>query len=229
LRQGDYAAVTVYDPSPETRAAAWRGKVPWLHVVDLEGAKAGHAVQVDAVRRIVDAFGEGVQVGGGIRTRQAFEEYRALGASRIVLGSAAIADPTLVRTLATEHPNVVVLAVDARDGRVATDGWTKTSSLEVTAVLEGFRDLPLAGVLYTDIARDGTGTGPNVTATVALAERISHPVIASGGIGSLSDLQALAASGTLWGTVVGSALYTGAFSLDEALAAVAVTAGAGAP
>src|SRR5262249_48093493 len=117
LHQGDYARATIYDADPPARARAWRGKTPILHVVDLEGAKAGRAVQEEAVRAIVAAFGSGVQIGGGVRSREAFESYVALGVHRVVIGSAALADPDLVRTLAAAHPGRVVLAVDAKDGK----------------------------------------------------------------------------------------------------------------
>ena len=125
LHQGRYDRVTVYDEDPAARAAAWRGAVPMLHVVDLEGARAGRAVQKDTVRAIARAFGGALQVGGGVRTRETFEEYLALGAARVVLGSAAVADPALVRALAEAHPKTVVVAVDAKDGWVATEGWTQ--------------------------------------------------------------------------------------------------------
>jgi len=220
LHQGDYAKVTVYDAAPATRAAGWRGKVPRLHVVDLEGAKAGRAVQEESVRAIVAAFGPGVQIGGGVRTREAFESYRALGAERVVLGSAAIKDPAMVRAIASEHPRTVVLAVDAKDGMVATDGWTAVSATSAIDLVRAFADVPIAAVLYTDIARDGTGAGPNVDATARLAA-VSHvQVIASGGVGSLDHLRTLAARG-ITAAIVGRAIYAGAFTLDEAIAAVA--------
>ncbi len=220
LHQGDYAKVTVYDADPPARATTWRGKVPRLHVVDLEGAKAGRATQVEAVRAIVRAFGPGVQIGGGVRSREAFESYRALGVERVVLGSAAVKDPALVRALALDFPDTVVLAVDAKDGMVATEGWTEVSAVSALDLVRSFADVPIAAVLYTDIARDGTGAGPNVDATARLAAASHVPVIASGGVGSLDHLRALAARG-IPAAIVGRALYAGAFTLDEALAAVA--------
>ncbi len=192
LHQGRYDAVTVYDADPPARARAWRGKVPLLHVVDLAGARDGHPVQRDMVRAIVEAFGPGVEVGGGVRTRESFEAYLALGAARVVLGSAAVKDEALVRSLATEHPGVVVLAVDARDGFVAVDGWTQATRVRAIDLVKSFADVPLAGVLYTDVARDGTRVGPNVAATAELAAHARVPVIASGGVGSLDDLRTLA-------------------------------------
>lgn len=218
LHQGDYAKVTIYDADPPARAATWKGKVPRLHVVDLEGAKAGRAMQADAVRAIIRAFGPGVQIGGGVRSREAFESYRALGVERVVLGSAAVKDPALVRALAIEFPGAVVLAVDAKDGMVATEGWTEVSTVSALDLVRSFADVPLGAVLYTDIARDGTGAGPNVEATARLAAASPVPVIASGGVGSLDHLRALAAHG-IPAAIVGRALYAGTFTLDEALAA----------
>jgi phosphoribosylformimino-5-aminoimidazole carboxamide ribotide isomerase len=218
LHQGRYDAVTVYDEDPPARARAWRGKIPWLHVVDLEGARDGRPVQRDVVRSVVDAFGPGVEVGGGVRTRESFEAYLALGAVRVVLGSAAVKDEALVRTLATEHPGVVILAVDARDGFVAVDGWTQPTRVRAVDLVRTFADAPLAGVLYTDVARDGTRAGPNLEATADLATHTPVPVIASGGVGSLDDLRALAARG-ISACIVGRAIYDGTFTLDEAIEA----------
>ena len=217
LRQGRYDAVTVYDDDPASRAARWSGKTPWLHVVDLEGARAGQPIQQALVRTVVEAFGPGVQVGGGVRSRESFDAYRALGVTRIVLGSAAVNDEPLVRALAIEYPGEVVLAVDARDGLVAIDGWTLGTNIHAVDLVRSLSDLPLAGVLYTDVARDGMRTGPNIEATCELARRTPVPVIASGGVGSLDDLCALAASG-ISACIVGRALYEGSFTLDEAIA-----------
>jgi phosphoribosylformimino-5-aminoimidazole carboxamide ribotide isomerase len=218
LQQGRYDLVTVYDADPPARARTWRGKVPLLHVVDLAGARDGRPVQKDVVRAIVGAFGAGVEVGGGVRTRESFEEYLALGAARVVLGSAAVKDEALVRSLATEHPDVVVLAVDARDGFVAVDGWTQPTRVKAVDMVKAFSDVPLAGVLYTDVARDGTRVGPNVAATAELAAHAKAPVIASGGVGSLDDLRTLAKAG-IQAVIVGRALYEGTFTLDEAVEA----------
>jgi phosphoribosylformimino-5-aminoimidazole carboxamide ribotide isomerase len=218
LRQGRYDAVTVYDEDPPARARGWRGKVPWLHVVDLEGARDGRPVQRDVVRAVIDAFGAGVEVGGGVRTRESFEGYLALGARRVVLGSAAVKDAALVRSLATEHPHVVVLAVDARDGFVAVDGWTQPTRVRATDLVKSFADVPLAGVLYTDVARDGTRAGPNLEATAELAQQTPVPIIASGGVGSLDDLRALSARG-ITSCIVGRAIYDGTFTLEEAIEA----------
>ena len=220
LHKGNYDEVTVYDYDPPARARVWGGKALRLHVVDLEGAKAGRATQAGLVRSIVAAFGAGVQVGGGVRSRDAFDSYRALGVERVVLGSAALSDPQLVRDLALAHPGVVVIAVDAKDGMVATDGWTVVSATRAIDLVRSLEGLPLGGILYTDIARDGTGVGPNVEMTAALAAATAIPVIASGGVGSLDHVRTLAARG-IGAAIVGRALYDGSFTLDEAVAAAA--------
>jgi phosphoribosylformimino-5-aminoimidazole carboxamide ribotide isomerase len=218
LHQGRYDAVTVYDADPPARARAWRGKVPLLHDVDLAGARDGAPVQRDRVRAIVEAFGPGVEVGGGVRSRESFEAYLALGVARVVLGSAAVKDTALVKALATEHPGVVVLAVDARDGFVAVDGWTQATRVRAVDLVKQFEDVELAGVLYTDVARDGTRVGPNVEATAELARVAKAPVIASGGVGSLDDLRTLAKNG-IKACIVGRAIYDGTFTVDQAVEA----------
>jgi phosphoribosylformimino-5-aminoimidazole carboxamide ribotide isomerase len=218
LHQGRYDAVTVYDADPPARARSWRGRVPWLHVVDLEGARTGRPVAGEMVRAIVDAFGPGVQVGGGVRTRDSFKAYRWLGAARVVLGSAAVHDSGLVRSLAAEEPGVVVAAVDARDGFVAVDGWTQATRVRAADLVRSLEDAPLGGFLYTDVARDGTRGGPNIDATAELAKHTAVPVIASGGVGSLDDLRALASRG-ITACIVGRALYDGTFTLEEAIEA----------
>lgn len=218
LFEGRYDAVTIFDRDPPARARLWRGRVPWLHVVDLEGARTGEPVQRTIVRAIVDGFGPGVQVGGGIRTRASFEAYRSLGASRLVLGSAAIRDAILVRALAKDYPGEVVLAVDARDGLVTVDGWTQATRVRAIDLVRSFADAPLGGILYTDVARDGTRTGPNVEATAEIAASTTVPVIASGGVGSLDDLRKLSARG-IAACIVGRALYDEVFTVEEAIEA----------
>ncbi len=219
LRQGRYDEVTVYDDDPVGRARALRGRVPWLHVVDLEGARAGRVVQGACVGAIVEAFGPGVQAGGGVRTREAFEGYLALGAARVVLGTAAVRERALVERLARAHPGKVIVAVDARDGRVAVDGWTQTSTELATDVVRALSGLPLAAFLYTDVARDGTGQGPNVERTAELARSAHVGVIASGGVATKEHLAALARCRGVEAAIVGRALYDGSLSLDEAIAA----------
>ena len=219
LHQGSYDAVTVYDADPVARAVAFRSCTDRLHVVDLEGAKAGSPVQRELVRAVIEAFAGDVQVGGGVRESKAFDAYLALGATRIVLGSAAVKSRALVESLAKANPGVVVVALDAKDGFVAIDGWTTLSEIRATEFAQELATLPLGAVLYTDISRDGTSVGPNVEATVAMQALVPFPIIASGGIGSLDHLRALSEAG-LREAVIGRALYDKRFTLDEALAAV---------
>ncbi len=221
LHQGDYAKVTVYDDDPTAAARRFRAKTDRLHVVDLEGARAGVPVQREIVRAIAEAFtGGALQVGGGVRTRDALEGYLALGARRVVLGTAAVKDPALVRALAHAHPAVVVLAVDAKAGLVATDGWTKVSAVTAIDLVRALADARIGAVLYTDVARDGRGAGAHGDAAAALAASSPFPVIASGGVGTRAHLQALAAIPNVESAVVGRALYDGSLDLDDALAAL---------
>ena len=222
LHQGNYDRVTVFDDDPVARARGWSGKAARLHVVDLEGARAGSAVQKELVRSIARAFAGPLQVGGGVRTREAFEAYVALGADRVVLGTAAVRDGEMVRALARDFPGRVVLAVDAKDGMVATDGWERTSNVTAIDLARSFTGSPIAALLYTDVARDGTRVGPNVEATALLARESGFAVIASGGIGSLDDLRALATHPGIESAIVGRAIYENAFTLDDAIAAASV-------
>ncbi len=221
LHQGRYDAVTVYDPDPVGLAGQLRGKVTQLHVVDLEGAREGRPVQKDLVRAVVQAFGPGVEVGGGVRSAATAEAYLALGAERVVLGTAAIRDLAMVRALASAHPGRVVVALDAKDGFVAVEGWLETSTRTALDVARDLAGFPVAALLYTDIQRDGTQAGPNVAATAALAEKGGFPVIASGGVGTLEHLRALARVPGVASAIVGRALYERVFTLEEAIAAAA--------
>jgi phosphoribosylformimino-5-aminoimidazole carboxamide ribotide isomerase len=219
LHQGRYDQVTVYDDDPVAVALRFRAGSRHLHVVDLEGARAGRAVQGELLARIVRVFGAGVEVGGGIRERATVEQYFELGVERVVLGTAAIRDPALVRSCALSYPGRIVLALDAKDGLVATDGWLSVSSRTAIEVVRELSDLPLAAVLYTDIARDGTRVGPNLEATARLAREGGVPVLASGGIGTLEDLRRLGREPGIVGAIVGRALYEKAFTLEEAVRA----------
>lgn len=227
LHQGRYEEATTYDDDPVAVAKRFASVVDAMHVVDLEGAKAGSPVQRDVVRAIIDAFAPGmVQVGGGVRSRESLEAYLALGAKRVVLGTAAVKDPDLTRDLARAHPGVVVLAVDAKNGFVATDGWTETSTISAVDLVRALADVPIGAVLYTDVARDGTGSGPNVEATAALAAASPFPIIASGGVGTLAHLASLAKLRNVESVVVGRALYDGSLTLRDAVAAAAAAEGA---
>jgi phosphoribosylformimino-5-aminoimidazole carboxamide ribotide isomerase len=213
LHQGRYDQVTVFSDDPPAVAKKFREHTDLVHVVDLEGAKEGRPVQEDVIRKI----GGPIQVGGGVRTKEAFDAYLALGAKRVVLGTAAVRNRDLVRGLAVAHPGVVVLAVDAKDGFVATDGWTNVSTVRAVDVVGMYGDVPIGAVLYTDIARDGTGIGPNVRATAELAAASPFPVIASGGVGTKAHLEALALIENVESAIVGRALYDGSLTLADAI------------
>lgn len=224
LVQGDMARETRYDDDPGIPAERWeREGAAWLHVVDLDGAVAGEPKNIDAITRILGAVKIPVQIGGGVRTIASAERLLGLGAARVILGTAALADPDLLSHAAARFPGKIALGLDARDGRVAIRGWKETSGETALAVAKRFDDLDLPAIIYTDIAVDGTLQGPNVAATRALARELRTPVIASGGIGSLADLRrvaALAESGVA-GVIVGRALYTGDVGLAEGLEALA--------
>jgi len=223
LLKGRYDAVTVYGEDPARVAASWRGTSPLLHIVDLEGARDGRAVQTKAVRAIVEAFGSGVEIGGGVRSRAAIDSYFELGVERVVMGTAAIANPELVAEAAEAYPGRVIVAVDARDGMVATAGWLEQSERLAVDVVKSFAHLPLYAVLYTDIERDGTEQGPNIEQTARLGELGGVPVIASGGVGTLQHLEQLALRadrGRIIGAIIGRALHEKRFTLEESVAAV---------
>jgi phosphoribosylformimino-5-aminoimidazole carboxamide ribotide isomerase len=220
LRQGRYDEVTVYDEHPEVLAAEWSGRVRRVHVVDLDGAKLGRPAQRVLVRKVVASFGAGVQVGGGVRSMATVNAYFDLGVDRVVIGTAAIHDPDLVREAAEAYPRRVVVAVDARDGMVATNGWVDQSSQRAIDVVRSMAKVGIAAVLYTDIDRDGTEVGPNVDATALLAREGGVPVIASGGVGTLEHIAALAKTGSgIVGAIVGRALHEKRFTLEDATAA----------
>ena len=220
LYQGDYDQVTTYAEDPVALARGWREHVTSMHVVDLDGARSGDAGQHALIGEIARAFGAGVQVGGGIRSLSALERLFALGVECAVLGTAAVRDPEFCSAACRAYPGRIVIAVDARGGLVATDGWREATSVRAVDVVRRFADAGPAAVLYTDIERDGTEVGPNVAATRDLAEAGGVPVIASGGVGRLEHLQSLAAaSPKIVGAIVGRALHEQRFSLAEAVAA----------
>jgi phosphoribosylformimino-5-aminoimidazole carboxamide ribotide isomerase len=224
LRQGRYDDVTVYADDPVALAGSWRGIAERLHIVDLAGAKDGHAVQTDLIRRIVEAFGPGVQVGGGVRSVETVHAYFNLGVERVVLGTASVSDPVLVRAAARAYPERVILALDAKNGFVATRGWVEVSTHRAADLAQSYCDDQIAAILYTDIERDGTEVGPNVAATAALARESGLKVIASGGVGTLEHLRQLGrasreAGGGICGAVLGRALHERRFSLEQAIEA----------
>ena len=224
LRRGDMQDATIYNTDPAAQAQAWQqAGCTYLHVVDLDGAFAGRPVNTDAVAAILATAKVPVQLGGGIRTMAGIEHWLAAGVTRVILGSAALKDPALVRNACRTHPGRVAIGIDARDGMVAAEGWAETSTVSATDLGLRVQDAGAAAIIYTDIARDGMLSGLNLPATAALAARLQTPVIASGGVGQLSDLQALldtasATAGTIEGVIVGRALYDGRIDLTKALA-----------
>lgn len=220
LHKGDYAQVTVYsdDPAGQARRFFDAGATR-LHVVDLDGARDGRPGNLSIIESILAAApGLQVQVGGGIRTRDAAEHWFKAGARRVVLGTAAIKDPKLVQTLCAAHPGGVVTALDAKGGMIAVEGWLEATDRAVDKVAVEADAWGVSAILFTDIDRDGTREGPAVESTAALQRSVSATVIASGGIGTLDHLAALRDSGVR-SAVCGRALYSGAFTLEQAFAA----------
>jgi phosphoribosylformimino-5-aminoimidazole carboxamide ribotide isomerase len=221
LHQGRYDEATVYDDDPAAVAARFAAHpIPRLHVVDLDGARSGRPVNAGAVRRIAEAAGAvPVQLGGGLRTLAAVEEAFATGVHRVVLGTAALRDPELVRGSARRFPGRIAVGIDAKEGRVAVEGWLDQSETTAVDLARRFEDAGVAAVVHTDIARDGTLAGPNLEASAELAAGVGIPVIVSGGIRSTDDLRRAASlsAGGIAGAIVGRALYTGAVDLGRAL------------
>jgi phosphoribosylformimino-5-aminoimidazole carboxamide ribotide isomerase len=219
LRQGDFDHETIFGDNPAAMAARWESEgAARIHLVDLDGAKAGRPVNVEAVREILARIGVPCQLGGGIRDEATIAAWLGAGIERVVVGTQALRDPDWFGRMAEDYPQRLLLGLDARDGRVATQGWLETSSVEALTLARRFDSLPIAGIIYTDIARDGTLEGPNLEAIAALAEAVRSPVIASGGVGTLEDLLRLAKL-PIAGCIVGRALYDGCFTLGAALAA----------
>jgi len=220
LAEGQMDRATIYGDDP----VAWVAKfeqagAEYLHVVDLDGAFAGESRNRAAVEAIVAAFHGYVQLGGGIRTPEAVDGWFDLGVARVVIGTAALKDPQFVEDMAGTWPNGIVVAVDARDGMVATEGWAEVSNVPVIDMARRFEDAGVASLLFTDIGRDGLLTGCNIDATVDLARRTSLPVIASGGVKGLDDIRLLAihADEGIEGVITGRALYDGRLDLAAAI------------
>ena len=226
LVQGDYSRQTVYDGDPIAMAKELEADgAAWIHVVDLDAARTGRPENRSVVTAIASAVHIPVQAGGGLRDDFSAESLLGAGVARIVLGTAAVEDPTLVRRVAARHPGRVALGLDTRHGDVAVRGWTEGSGTAVGELLDQFRGVPLGAVVATDIGRDGTLGGPDLAGLAAVLEATALPVIASGGVGALEHLHALAgveARGRrLAGAIVGKALHDGVFTVEEAIAACA--------
>ncbi len=220
LYQGKYDDVTVFDHDPVAVARRWEQLgAQRIHVVDLDGAKAGRPVNAQIVFAIVRAVQVPVQLGGGLRDVGAVDSALNLGVERVILGTAAVRDPQLIADLVQRYGERMVVGVDARDGMVAAQGWTETSHIAAQDLVQRMADLGVRTIIYTDISRDGTLEGPNISATVELVQPGGPDIIASGGVARTDDLIALAHSGVA-GVIVGKALYTGAIDLRHALGAL---------
>ena len=223
LEQGDMARATVFnlDPSAQARAFAAQG-FEYLHVVDLDGAFAGKPVNAQAVQGMLKAITMPVQLGGGIRDLATVEAWLSKGVARVIIGTAAVRDPALVKDAAKKFPGRVAVGLDARDGKVAVQGWAETSEVTALEIAQRFEDAGVAAIIFTDIARDGLLKGLNLDATITLADHISIPVIASGGFASIEDVKALLLprAKKLAGAIAGRALYDGRLDAAAALALI---------
>ena len=220
LEQGDMARATVFNHDPAAQAQTFEAEgFEYLHVVDLDGAFAGQPVNVRAVERILESIPLPVQLGGGIRDMGAIAAWLEKGVARVIIGTAAVRDPALVREAARAFPGPIAVGLDARDGKVAVEGWAETSELTALEIAQRFEDAGVAAIIYTDIARDGLLKGLNLDATLALADAVSIPVIASGGLASLDDIRLMLEprAAKLAGAIAGRALYDGRLDASEAL------------
>ncbi|KAA2237854.1 1-(5-phosphoribosyl)-5-[(5-phosphoribosylamino)methylideneamino]imidazole-4-carboxamide isomerase [Salinarimonas soli] len=224
LRQGDMDQATVFNDDPAAQGAAFEAQgFEWLHVVDLDGAFAGRPMNGAAVDAILARVRLPVQLGGGVRDMRTLEGWLAKGVARVIIGTAAVRDPDFVREAARLHPGRVAVGIDAKDGRVAVEGWAQTSTLTAEELGRRFEDAGVAAIIYTDIARDGILKGLNIPMTLALADAVSIPVIASGGLASMADIERLTQPdcARLAGAITGRALYDGRIDPAEALALIA--------
>jgi phosphoribosylformimino-5-aminoimidazole carboxamide ribotide isomerase len=223
LEQGDMARATVFnlDPAAQAKSFAAQG-FEYLHVVDLDGAFAGKPVNAHAVEAMLKAINMPVQLGGGIRDLKTVEAWLDKGITRVIIGTAAVRDPELVKNAATKFPGRVAVGLDARDGKVAVEGWAETSQVTALEIAKRFEDAGVAAIIFTDIARDGLLKGLNLEATIALADAISIPVIASGGLASIEDIKAMLTprANKLAGAIAGRALYDGRLDPAAALALI---------
>ncbi|MEG9860924.1 MAG: 1-(5-phosphoribosyl)-5-[(5-phosphoribosylamino)methylideneamino]imidazole-4-carboxamide isomerase [Parvularculales bacterium] len=228
LKQGDMAQATVFNDAPAKQAQAFEGLgFSWLHVVDLNGAFVGRPVNDAAVDAILGGCSLPVQLGGGIRDRKTIDMWLEKGVQRVVIGTSAVRDPVLVREAARDWEGRIAVALDAREGRVAVDGWVNASDLSATEMALRFEDAKVAAIIHTDIDRDGVLTGLNIEAHVALSKTVTVPVIASGGLAGMGDLKALKTANAegIVGVIAGRALYDGRLDAREALAFLAINEG----
>ncbi|MBI1404883.1 MAG: 1-(5-phosphoribosyl)-5-[(5-phosphoribosylamino)methylideneamino]imidazole-4-carboxamide isomerase [Caulobacter sp.] len=224
LLHGDLNKETVFNTSPADQAGQFQKQgFTWLHVVDLNGAVEGRAVNIEAVEAILQAVSLPVQLGGGIRDMKQIEAWIEAGVSRVILGTVAVRDPELVRAAAAEWPEQIAVGIDARDGKVATEGWLETSQMDAVDLGRRFEDAGVAALIVTDIGRDGAMTGVNVAQVGEMADAVSIPVIASGGVASVTDIELLKArkGAAIAGCVLGRSLYEGAIDPARALTVAA--------
>jgi phosphoribosylformimino-5-aminoimidazole carboxamide ribotide isomerase len=223
LLRGEMDAVTVFNDDPAAQARDFEAAgCEWVHLVDLNGAFAGEPVNGAAVEAILGAIAIPAQLGGGIRDMATIEGWLAKGLARVILGTVAVRDPGLVKDAARAFPGQVAVGIDARAGLVAVEGWAETTDISALALAARFEDAGVSAIIYTDIDRDGAMQGPNVEATAALANAVSIPVIASGGVSSMADLKALRVCGaSLDGVISGRALYDGSIDAAQAIAILA--------
>lgn len=219
LQQGDYQRETVFAEDPVAMAVRWRDAgASCLHLVDLDGARDGLAINAPVVEAIVQHVGLPCQLGGGIRDQETIDRWLASGVARLVVGTRALKEPDWFRRMCRRYPDQLVLGIDARGGRVATDGWLEVSQIGAVELANWFANEPLAAIVYTDIARDGMLQGPNLPAMRQMCDEVRAPVIASGGVTSIDDIRALAEL-EVAGCIIGRALYEGRLTLEEALRA----------
>ena len=220
LRQGAFADMTVYSDAPEKMALHWQEQgATFLHLVDLDGALAGRSVNEPVIRRIAQTVSIPIQIGGGIRSREAAERMLSLGIRRVIIGTKAVENPEFLKELVSEFGSEAIVAgIDARDGMAATQGWEQTSSVKALDLALLMKDYGIRHIVYTDISRDGTLTGPNVEATRELTEKTGLDVIASGGVSSMEDLRRLSEA-KIRGVIIGKALYEKKICLSEAVEA----------
>jgi len=226
LEQGDMARAKVFNRDPAAQALLFEQQgFKHLHVVDLDGAFAGKPMNVAAVERILETVGQCVQLGGGIRDMATIEGWLGKGVNRVIIGTAAVRDPELVKTAAKRFPKRIAVGLDAKDGKVAVEGWAETSELSVLDIARRFEDAGVAAIIYTDVSRDGMLKGINWDATIALADAISIPVVASGGLASIEDVRRLMKPNArkLEGAIAGRALYDGRLDGAAALALLRAT------
>jgi phosphoribosylformimino-5-aminoimidazole carboxamide ribotide isomerase len=224
LEQGDMARATVFNRDPAAQARAFeRQGFEYLHIVDLDGAFAGKPMNANAVDRILASVKMPVQLGGGIRNTATVEAWLEKDVKRVIIGTAAVRDPPFVKQAARDYPGQIAVGLDARDGKVAVEGWAESSELTVLEIAKRFEDVGVAAIVYTDIARDGLLKGLNLDATIALADAISIPVIASGGLASIEDVKAMLEprARKLQGAIAGRALYDGRLDAAGALKLIA--------